>query len=109
MRGYIRSVRDGSVGEHAEFIPQPDQDKLGSFRRNVDPDPLAVQVLGGDAGRCAATERVQHHIAFITGCLDDAFQEGKGFLSGVSGAFFSLPLQRGLYIWLTDDDSLGVL
>ena len=43
MRGYVRSVRDGSVGERAEFIPQPDQDKLGSFRRSVDPDPLAAE------------------------------------------------------------------
>ena len=53
---------------------------------DVDPDPLAAQLLGGGNGSPAAAEGVEHHVAGVGAGLDDAFQEGEGLLGRISKA-----------------------
>ena len=54
---------------------------------DVDADPAAAQLLGGGDGRAAAAERVEHHVAGVAAGLDDALQQGEGFLGGVAEPF----------------------
>ena len=59
------------------------------FIPNVYPDPLPRQLLGGDRRGGAAAEGVEHHIAFVAACFNDAAVERKRFLCGVAGNLLS--------------------
>ena len=50
-------------------------------------EPLAVELLGGSHGGATAAEGVENHVALVGRGLDDAFEEGLGFLGGVAEAF----------------------
>jgi hypothetical protein len=63
---------------------------------DVNTGPLAVELLRRRYRRAAAAERVQHHIPFVGGRLDDAFQQRQGFLGGVAEAY----IPTGLPDWI---------
>ena len=53
------------------------------------PYPLAPQPLG-DRDRCAAAaERVEHHVALVAACHDDALQQRLRLLRGVVKSFIA--------------------
>ena len=52
--------------------------------RDVDADPAAVQALGGDDCRAATAERIKDQVALAAAGLDDAFEQGFGFLGRVT-------------------------
>ena len=61
------------TGDNLDIL-RGDVDQLDSLRGYVDADPLAAQLVGGDAGGGAAAEGVEHHVALVTAGLDDAFE-----------------------------------
>ena len=82
----VAGGHQAAVEEITHEIPQADVDQLGRFDREVDAEPLAAELLGGDAGRGATAEGIQHEIAFVRRGCDDALQQGERFLRGVAGA-----------------------
>jgi len=54
---------------------------------DVDPDPAAVKLLGGGDRRATAAKRIERQIARVGRGLDDALEQGEGFLGGVTEAF----------------------
>ncbi len=62
-----------SSGElSAVEITQAHLDQVDRQMGDVDADPPALQSLRRDCRRAAATEWVQHYVAFLAGCIDDA-------------------------------------
>lgn len=53
---------------------------------NVDADPLAVEVLGGDKSGAAAAEGVEDDVVGVAAGFNDAVEEGEGFLGWVAEA-----------------------
>ena len=62
-----------------EGIDQAAADERNGEMGDVDADPTAVQLLPGVNGRAAAAEGIEHHIAFVRGGRDDAFEESERF------------------------------
>jgi len=54
---------------------------------DVDADPVALELLGGDDGGARAAEGVEDQVALVAGCRDDAPEEGEGLLGGVAEEF----------------------
>ena len=108
--GNVRAGRDvPGVKEAAHRLLQAHVDELGGLGANVDARPSAVRVVGGNQGRRATTERVEHHVPGIRGCGDDAIQEGKGLLCGVAGAFIVMALHcQAAFIPQVADSDAGV-
>ena len=75
------------VEQAAHGLLEAHVDQLDGFRGYVDADPLAAQLVGGDACRGAAAEGVENDVALVAAGLDDAFEEGQGFLSGEANVF----------------------
>ena len=72
-----------------EGVLEPFFDERNGEVRDVDADPLAVELLRGVNGRAATAERVEHHVAFVAAGGNDAFQqEPTAFASG-SREFFA--------------------
>jgi len=61
---------------------------------DVDPYPLAAQLMGGVNRRPATAEGVKHHVAGVAAGLDDTFQQGKGFLCRIAKTFGGLGSYR---------------
>jgi hypothetical protein len=59
--------------------------------RDVDADPLAVEVLRGDQGGTATAKGVEDDVVGVAARTDDALEKGEGFLSGVAE-----PLRAGV-------------
>ena len=81
---------EGKAGEslaHALFNQA--NGKMG----DINADPLPPQLLRGVNGSTAASEGIEHHMAFIGGGGDNAFEQRKGFLGGVAEAFLGLGVQ----------------
>ena len=64
------------VEQAAHGLLEAHVDQLDGFRGYVDADPLAAQLVGGDAGGGAAAEGVENDVALVAAGLDDAFEEG---------------------------------
>ena len=80
-------VRDGvQVEGGLEAVLHQGDGQVG----NVDAEPVASQLLRRRHRRAAAAEGVEHHVALVGGCGDDALQQGLGFLGGVAETFFGL-------------------
>ena len=75
-----------SVGAQvfADCVVQAVADEGDREVRDVYANPAAVEALGGGDRSSAAAERVEHDIALVAGCTDDAFEQGFGLLSGVA-------------------------
>ena len=77
----VRAARDVGAGGDVAVMKQTAHgllearvDQLDGFRGDVYADPLAAQLVGGDAGGGAATEGVEDYVALVAAGLDDAFQ-----------------------------------
>ena len=68
-RWNVASVVD--VVEDAHGLSQPGNDQLGGQGRKVNPDPLTLQLLGGDQHGGATAERVEPVLA-VTGWSREA-------------------------------------
>ena len=75
------------LGEHAELVLEALLDQNVRHLGEVDPDPLPVEGLGRYAGGGAAAEGVEDDVAGVRAGLDDAIEEGEGFLGGVADPF----------------------
>ena len=93
--GNVRAGGDVAVVEQAAHgLLEAHVDQLDGFRGYVDAYPLAAQLVGGDAGGGAAAEGVENDVALIAAGLDDAFEQGQGFLGWVADTFVSLRVNR---------------
>ena len=61
---------------------------------DVDAYPLAFELLRCVNGGAATAKRVKNNVALITRHTEDPLQQGEGFLSGVSKAFFGHHVNR---------------
>ena len=52
----------------------------------VGDDPLAAQLFCHGGGGAGAAEEVSDQVAFVAGCLDNAFYQGLWFLGGIAKA-----------------------
>ena len=110
----VRALRDvlsmvDLVEELAAF-PQSLLDELGRERGQVDAHPLAVICFSGDKGRGAPAERIQDHVTFIAGSLDDALQQRERFLGRVADALFRLRVdRRDIVPYCVDLDALRLI
>jgi len=62
--------------------------------RDVNANPMAVELLCNLYRCAAATERIENYIAFVGTCFQDAFEQGLGFLSWVTETFLGLGVDR---------------
>ena len=83
---YVRAVR--SFVEQTQFVAHPALDKLSSLLRDVDTDPVTLQVLSCDAGRRAAAKGVKHDVSGVRTGGDDPAEQGKRLLRRVADALF---------------------
>jgi len=81
---------DDEVGVWFKGIDQPLLHHGDGDVGDVDADPAATELLRGDNGGATAAEGIEHQIAGVGGCLDDALEQGFRFLSGVAEAFLGL-------------------
>ena len=58
---------------------------------DVDADPVALELLGGDDGRAAAAEGVEDQVALVAGGRDDALEQSEGLLGGRAEAVGARP------------------
>lgn len=59
-RDVVSRGDESVVKQISDGLLQADVDQFGGLRRDIDPDPIAVQQLGRDARRRAATEWIEH-------------------------------------------------
>ena len=86
----IRRFADHVVGRFdlwAEGIGEALLDEADGEVGDVDPDPAAIEALGYLNGGAAAAEGIEDYVAFVGAGLDNAFEEGLGFLGGVAEPF----------------------
>ena len=69
------------AGEH--FLHAPFDEGDGEVG-DVDADPATVELFGGGDGGTAAAEGVKDDVAGVGGSLEDALEEGEGFLGGIA-------------------------
>ena len=77
----VRAARDVCAGGDVAVVEQATHglleahvDQLDGLRGDVDADPFAAQLVGGDAGGGAAAEGVEDYVALVAAGLDDAFE-----------------------------------
>ena len=78
-----------------EGVAQALLDQADGEVGDVDADPMPPEFLRRMDGGAAAAERVEHHVAGVGGGVDDAFEQGEGFLGGVAEAFMTTTLLCG--------------
>ena len=83
MGVYVRAARDVGAGGDVAVVEQAAHglleahfDQLDGLGGYVDTDPLAAQIVGGDAGGGAAAEGVEDDVALVAAGLDDALEQG---------------------------------
>ena len=75
--GDVRAGSDVAVVEQAAHgLLEAHVDQLDGLRGYVYTDPLAAQIVGGDAGGGAAAEGVEDDVALVAAGLDDALEQG---------------------------------
>jgi hypothetical protein len=84
LRGAVNLELDAREGIAQALLDQRDGEM-----RDVDADPLALELLGGVNGGAAAAERVEHHVAFVRGDREDALEEREGLFCRIPEALVS--------------------
>ena len=64
-RSTVHPVRRGAASLDLNLPGEALQDEFVGTRRDVDPDPLSLQLLGSHAGRGAPAEWVEHYVARV--------------------------------------------
>ena len=85
------------VEQAAHGLLETHVDQLDGFRGYVDTDPLAAQLVGGDAGGGTPAEWVEDDVSLVAAGLDDAFEQGQGFLRGIADLLFGGVERRACY------------
>ena len=108
IRAYRRDVADFTGGlnfRHQRLLPrlevvnidaqiqQTVGDVIGGILTAVDANPTAAPVLGGDQCGGAAGKGIQHDVAIIAGCPDNALVQFHRFLVRAAPPFFGLRIQ----------------
>ena len=77
----VRAAQDVGAGGDVAVVEQAAHgllkahvDQLDGLRGYVYTDPLAAQIVGGDAGGGAAAEGVEDDVALVAAGLDDALE-----------------------------------
>src|SRR5436309_1525061 len=78
----------------AKRIFQSALDQIDREIRDVDADPLSIQLLGRVNSRAASAKRIEHHIAGIARCADDALKQRLRFLCWIAETFLRLRINR---------------
>src|SRR5438093_4272683 len=78
----------------AESVFQSALDQINREISDVDTDPLSIQLLGRVNSRAASAKRIEHHIAGIARCADDALKQRLRFLCWIAETFLRLRINR---------------
>jgi len=61
---------------------------------DINADPLPAKFLRRSDARAAAAERIQHHVTRVGRGIDDALEQGKRFLGGITKTLCSHRIYR---------------
>src|SRR6266516_2732955 len=78
----------------AKRIFQSALDQIDGEISNVDPNPLATELLRGVNRRAAPAKRIEHHIAGTARCADDALKQRLRCLRWIAKSLLSLRSDR---------------
>src|SRR5260370_12069700 len=71
-------------------ITQPLRHNPAGCRRDVNSNPLALQILRRNKGRTATTESIEHDVVLVAARVNDSFKQWKWFLCRIAHILFCL-------------------
>jgi hypothetical protein len=93
----VSILRPGNHNPHTVANPQSGRNTLQNnsdgLKSDINADPIPLQFLGGVHTGSATTVGIQNGIAFVGATADYAFEQDKGFLSGIIQALIRLRIE----------------
>jgi hypothetical protein len=93
---------------HAAHIAQALGHHAAGGGGDVDPDPLALELLRGDERGAAAAEGVEDDVVFVGADFEDAFEQRQRLLRWIAKALRGLALERANVIPNTAEWNAGI-